>query len=224
MFKLLKSLKAEKRTEQVSETPPKLTPSRRSLSSPDFKEKDTPTQEMTKKTLQRGISFKLKSKNPQEETPRRKTNSFFAQEKKSNLNQDIDNFIDAVKKSCPSSCKDNGGYFSTLHGDYEKILRKVVDVGLFSENLDFLEQFNNYMCGKITGEALYPFLEGLNLDDNEHQKSLIDAQKKNDLNGDVAKENYKEIAAVIFGFIDYNLRIKRSTIKEVLQQNSIDYN
>ncbi|ASQ44813.1 hypothetical protein [Legionella clemsonensis] len=133
--------------------------------------------------------------------------------------QEIDNFIAAVKHSCPPSCKTQGNYFLTLDGDNWNILRKVADTGLFSENIDFLQQFNAYMQGNITATKLYAYLDGLNLDDSEDKRYLIKCKDSNSLDTtqDV-KQAYQNIAESIFNFLDYNLYAKRATIHQVLQQ------
>ncbi|OCH97697.1 hypothetical protein A8135_02335 [Legionella jamestowniensis] len=133
----------------------------------------------------------------------------------------IDDFIAAVKHSCPSSCKIQGNYFYNLNGDNWNILKKVAEKGLFSENIDFLEQFNAYMQGKLTATELYPYLDGLNLDDSEDKRYLTKCDDSNSFDSaqDV-KQAYQNIAESIFNFLVYNLHAKRTTIQQVLHQQN----
>ncbi|KTC76926.1 hypothetical protein [Legionella brunensis] len=179
-------------------------------------------------------SLSLKPQLTKEATSKERKSSFLFKRKNSFLfskpqatqvttkvgGQEISSFIDAVKLSCPNSCKVRGGYFSTLDGNNEGILRRVAEVGQFDENLEFLEKFNEYMGGKLTGEELYPSLSTLNLDDNEHHKLLVQCEKNQLLGDESAKKSYQEVAEYIAQFVINNLYTKKDTIERVLQERA----
>ncbi|STX48828.1 Uncharacterised protein [Legionella hackeliae] len=137
-------------------------------------------------------------------------------------------FLWLSKKSCPSTCKTEGGYFKDLDGENIKVLNKVAQLGSFSENVEFLIQFNTYMEGNMTAKELYSFLDGLNLDDCQYHKYLIKCKENDQLdnmdNAAEVKQAYQEVADTIQGMLFFNLHSKSSTIRDALwASKGLDY-
>ncbi|MDI9819044.1 MULTISPECIES: hypothetical protein [unclassified Legionella] len=121
----------------------------------------------------------------------------------------VDEFIETVRQG--------GNYLQKLEDKHWEILIKVANQGQFPENIDFLKKFNDYIENKTTGENLYHYLDGLNIDDDGYTKSLAGYRKDNLLDSETAKEAYTQIAVSITSLLISNLRTKRNTIENILQ-------
>lgn len=130
-------------------------------------------------------------------------------------------FIDAVQNCCSDPDTSRSGYFAKLDGDYHKILLKAAEIGFFSENIEFLEQFHAYSKGDLSGTKLFTYLDPLNLDDNEDKKLLDLYKVQNALDGEEAKDCYKKIALFMSSFLMFNLHAKQITITSAMKQLSL---